>query len=96
MVQRTAVSGINRYGRSAQGVKTMNVRDGDVVSAVAMVVEDAEGSTAEAEVEGDELAATEALEATTSEALSEDAAIVEEEPGQEAGGEAEAADEEDE
>ena len=35
MVQRTAVEGINRYGRAAQGVKVMNMRDDDVVSAVA-------------------------------------------------------------
>jgi len=39
MVQRTGVRGINRYGRSAQGVKVMNVRDEDKVSAVALVVE---------------------------------------------------------
>src|SRR3954464_4686993 len=39
MVQRTGVRGINRYGRSAQGVKVMNLRDGDEVSAVALVVE---------------------------------------------------------
>jgi hypothetical protein len=94
MVQRTAVSGINRYGRSAQGVKTMNVREGDIVSAVAMVVEDAEGNVEE--VEGDELEATEAPEATTVEEIGEEAAIVEEEAGQEAGDEAEAADEDDE
>src|SRR3954454_21247053 len=39
MVQRTAVRGINRYGRTSQGVKVMNLREGDVVSAVALVVE---------------------------------------------------------
>src|SRR4051794_7356743 len=39
MVQRTAVRGINRYGRTSQGVKVMNLRDGDVVSAIALVVE---------------------------------------------------------
>jgi DNA gyrase subunit A len=39
MVQRTGVRGINRYGRSAQGVKVMNLREGDEVSAVALVVE---------------------------------------------------------
>jgi DNA gyrase subunit A len=94
MVQRTAVSGINRYGRSAQGVKTMNVREGDIVSAVAMVVEDAEGNVEE--VEGGELEATEAPEATTVEEIGEDAAIVEEEVELEAGDEAEAADEDDE
>jgi DNA gyrase subunit A len=45
MVQRTAVRGINRYGRTSQGVKVMNLRDGDVVSAVALVAE-SEASTA--------------------------------------------------
>jgi DNA gyrase subunit A len=39
MVQRTSVRGINRYGRSSQGVKVMNIRDDDHVSAVALVVE---------------------------------------------------------
>jgi DNA gyrase subunit A len=39
MVQRTGVRGINRYGRAAQGVRVMNLRDGDEVSAVALVVE---------------------------------------------------------
>ena len=45
MVQRTAVRGINRYGRASQGVKVMNLREGDRVSAVALVVEN-ETSTA--------------------------------------------------
>src|SRR5690606_7637320 len=35
--QRTAVRGINRYGRLSQGVKVMNVRDDDMVQAVAVV-----------------------------------------------------------
>ncbi len=39
MVQRTAVSGISSYGRSSQGVKLMNLRDDDAVSAVALVME---------------------------------------------------------
>ncbi len=41
MVQRTAVRGISRYGRLAQGVKLMNMKDDDLVSAVALVVESA-------------------------------------------------------
>jgi DNA gyrase subunit A len=41
MVQRTGVRGINRYGRAAQGVRVMNLREGDEVSAVALVVETA-------------------------------------------------------
>ena len=39
IVQRTSVRGINRYGRTSQGVRVMRLRDGDVVSAVALVVE---------------------------------------------------------
>ena len=44
MVQRTAVAGINRYGRSAQGVKVMNIREDDVVSAVALAAEGGDGA----------------------------------------------------
>ena len=39
MVQRTSVSGISQMGRSTQGVKVMNIKDDDRVSAVALVVE---------------------------------------------------------
>jgi DNA gyrase subunit A len=39
MVQRTGVRGINRYGRMSQGVRVMNLKDGDTVSAIALVVE---------------------------------------------------------
>jgi DNA gyrase subunit A len=39
MVQRTSVRGISRMGRATQGVKVMNVRGEDSVSAVALVVE---------------------------------------------------------
>jgi DNA gyrase subunit A len=39
MVQRTSVRGISRTGRSTQGVKVMNIREDDCVSAVALVVE---------------------------------------------------------
>ncbi|HEV3053416.1 MAG TPA: DNA gyrase C-terminal beta-propeller domain-containing protein, partial [Solirubrobacteraceae bacterium] len=45
MVQRTSVRGINRYGRASQGVRVMNLRDDDQVSAVALIVE-SETSTA--------------------------------------------------
>ncbi len=45
MVQRTSVRGISRYGRSSQGVRVMNIRDDDQVSAVALVVE-SEAATA--------------------------------------------------
>jgi DNA gyrase subunit A len=49
MVQRTSVRGINRYGRASQGVRVMNLREADEVSAVALVVE----SDAPAAVVGD-------------------------------------------
>ncbi|MGH2868539.1 MAG: DNA gyrase C-terminal beta-propeller domain-containing protein, partial [Solirubrobacteraceae bacterium] len=52
MVQRTSVRGINLYGRASQGVRVMNIRDDDQVSAVALVVE-SEAATA-APVVGDE------------------------------------------
>ena len=42
MVQRTGVRGINRYGRAAQGVRLMNLREDDTVSAVALVAEASE------------------------------------------------------
>ncbi|MEO6859831.1 MAG: DNA gyrase subunit A [Solirubrobacteraceae bacterium] len=45
MVQRTSVRGINRYGRASQGVRVMNIREDDQVSAVALVME-SEAATA--------------------------------------------------
>src|SRR4051794_29531926 len=39
MVQRNAVAGISRMGRPTQGVRVMNLKKGDRVSAVALVVE---------------------------------------------------------
>jgi DNA gyrase subunit A len=39
MVQRTSVGGISQMGRATQGVKVMNIKDDDRVSAVALVVE---------------------------------------------------------
>jgi DNA gyrase subunit A len=39
MVQRTPVKGISLYGRASQGVNVMNLRDDDLVSAVALVME---------------------------------------------------------
>jgi DNA gyrase subunit A len=55
MVQRTSVRGINRYGRASQGVRVMNLRPGDTVSAVALVVE-SEASTAAPVAEDGDLA----------------------------------------
>ena len=55
MVQRTGVRGISRYGRSSQGVRLMNLREDDQVSAVALVVDASGGAGAatgeEAELE---------------------------------------------
>src|SRR3954463_7467698 len=45
MVQRTSVKGISSQGRPAQGVRLMNLREDDVVSAVALVRE-SEAATA--------------------------------------------------
>ena len=44
MVQRTGVRGISRYGRASQGVRLMNLREDDCVSAVALVVDASGGS----------------------------------------------------
>src|SRR3954454_2370852 len=52
MVQRTPVRGISRYGRASQGVKLMNLREEDVVSAVALVMEDS-ASAGAPDVNGD-------------------------------------------
>jgi DNA gyrase subunit A len=49
MVQRTAVRGISKQGRPAQGVRVMNLRDDDVVSAVALVVESSTDTAAAVE-----------------------------------------------
>jgi DNA gyrase subunit A len=44
MVQRTGVQGISQTGRATQGVKVMNIKDDDRVSAVALVVESEDNS----------------------------------------------------
>jgi DNA gyrase subunit A len=54
MVQRTSVSGISQMGRSTQGVKVMNIKGDDCVSAVALVVESEESNGAAAEADGQE------------------------------------------
>jgi DNA gyrase subunit A len=46
MVQRTSVKGISSYGRASQGVKLMNLREDDLVSAVALVMETAADTAA--------------------------------------------------
>src|SRR3954452_2109437 len=47
MVQRTSVKGISRYGRASQGVRVMNLREEDVVSAGALVMEQQADTAAE-------------------------------------------------
>ena len=56
MVQRTSASGISRMGRPTQGVKVMNIKDDDRVSAVALVVESDDSAPAEDAPPQDELA----------------------------------------
>jgi len=46
MVQRTAAGGISRQGRSATGVRVMNLKEDDAVSATALVVEGSEETDA--------------------------------------------------
>jgi DNA gyrase subunit A len=52
MVQRTAAGGISQQGRSATGVRVMNLKDDDVVSAVALVVDSGEPDDEQGEQEG--------------------------------------------
>jgi DNA gyrase subunit A len=92
MVQRTGVRGISRYGRSSQGVRLMNLREDDRVSAVALVVDAGGGAAAatdeetalEAEVREDVLAGGDGAEPTAAEA---DAPHVSAPPDDDAGGE---------
>jgi DNA gyrase subunit A len=61
-VQRNAVSGISVMGRPTQGVRVMNLKKGDVVSAVALVVESANGDAAKAgDIAAEEAAVEEAV-----------------------------------
>jgi len=74
MVQRNAVGGISRMGRPTQGVRLMNLKKADRVSAVALVVE------SEANGDGNGAAATAAPveeEAPTLETVAEEAAAAE-------------------
>jgi DNA gyrase subunit A len=52
MVQRTAVRGISQQGRAATGVRVMNLRGDDQVSAVALVVESDAQTAARVEENG--------------------------------------------
>jgi DNA gyrase subunit A len=55
MVQRTAAGGISQQGRSATGVRVMNLKEDDVVSAVALVV-DTGDEAAPSALDGDQAA----------------------------------------
>jgi DNA gyrase subunit A len=44
MVQRTSAGGISQQGRSATGVRAMNLKEDDLVSAVALIVDPGEGN----------------------------------------------------
>jgi DNA gyrase subunit A len=56
MVQRTGVKGISCQGRPAQGVRVMNLRDEDAVSAVALVMETSTETGARVQAEIDSAA----------------------------------------
>jgi DNA gyrase subunit A len=74
MVQRTSAGGISQQGRSATGVRLMNLKDEDLASAVALVVEAVE--------QGDELTASSEADGPSSEAPvvdENDTAVTEEE-----------------
>jgi DNA gyrase subunit A len=49
MVQRTKAGGISQMGRATQGVRVMNIKDDDWISAVALVVESSADVAEEAE-----------------------------------------------
>ena len=70
MVQRIAVKGISQMGRPTQGVKVMNLRGEDRISAVALVVE----SDSDSEAEPDELEGAEALPGIEPGSVDEDSA----------------------
>jgi DNA gyrase subunit A len=56
MVQRTGVRGISQQGRAATGVRVMNVREDDLVRAIALVVEsEPDNGADELPLEGGEL-----------------------------------------
>jgi DNA gyrase subunit A len=92
MVQRTSVRGINRYGRASQGVRVMNIRDDDQVSAVALVVE-SEAPTAASVA--DDLEAPVALPETADSDVTTDASQLDDEVlDEDVGGSGDALDEE--
>ncbi len=71
MVQRTSVRGISRYGRASQGVRVMNIRDDDQVSAVALVAE-SEAATAAPVLSDDDLPPVDDALLTDDESIADD------------------------
>ncbi len=59
MVQRTEAGGISLMGRPTQGVRVMNIKDDDRVSAVALVVESDDSAPVDDAPQQDELQASE-------------------------------------
>ncbi len=75
MVQRTPASGISQMGRATQGVKVMNIKDDDRVSAVALVVESEESDApADAEPQAEELPGADGAPADGADGASADGA----------------------
>jgi DNA gyrase subunit A len=72
MVQRTSVRGISKQGRPAQGVRLMNLREDDVVSAVALVMETSADTAAPVQEDLPEAVEPEAPESDEPEAPAED------------------------
>jgi DNA gyrase subunit A len=70
MVQRTSAGGISQQGRSATGVRVMNLKEDDVVSAIALVVDAVEPSD-ELAVDGPLAGPSTDGEAVTAEATAE-------------------------
>jgi DNA gyrase subunit A len=68
MVQRTNVGGISQMGRATQGVRVMNMKEDDRVSAVALVIESSAG------VKADEPEAEELVEAASEDGASSNGA----------------------
>jgi DNA gyrase subunit A len=78
MVQRTSVVGISQTGRSTQGVKVMNIKDDDRVSAVALVVESDDPAVPIDGEAVDQIEIDESIESST-----DDAGPIEDEPVEE-------------
>jgi DNA gyrase subunit A len=62
MVQRTPAGGISQQGRSATGVRVMNLKEDDLVSAVALVVDTDEAATGDEVTVGETTVGENAIE----------------------------------